>query len=158
MYRAITYFFLENRVNIQKTAELERALKKIKITFKSTVAGNRTFLNGVDVEDVIRKMFVSKNVSHVAAISTVRKMVVKQQKEMGTQKGIVMEGRDIGTVVFPKAELKIFLTADEDVRTQRRYNELKHKGQQVSLKAVKSNLLERDHIDSTRKDLSLIHI
>ena len=110
MYRAVTYFFLENRVNIQKTTEMQKALKKINITFKSTVMGNRTFLNGQDVEDVIRKMFVSKNVSHVATISPIRTMIVKQQKEMGKQKGIVMEGRDIGTVVFPKAELKIFLT------------------------------------------------
>ncbi|MEM6966356.1 MAG: (d)CMP kinase, partial [Bacteroidota bacterium] len=155
MYRAVTYFFLENRVNIQKTMELEKALKKIKITFKSTVGGNRTFLNGLDVEDTIRKMFVSKNVSHVAAISVVRKMVVKQQKEMGKRKGIVMEGRDIGTVVFPKAELKIFLTADEEVRVKRRFEELKNKGQRVSLKNVKSNLAERDHIDSTRKDSPL---
>ena len=155
MYRAVTFYFLENRVNIQKTAEMERALKKINITFKSTVGGNRTYLNGKDVEDVIRKMFVSKNVSHVAAISTVRRMVVKQQKEMGKLKGIVMEGRDIGTVVFPNAELKMFLTADEDVRTKRRYDELIKKGQKVSMKSIKDNLLERDHIDSTRKDSPL---
>ncbi len=155
MYRAVTYYFLENRVNIQRTAEMEKALKRINITFKSTVGGNRTYLNGKDVEDVIRKMFVSKNVSHVAAISTVRKMVVKQQVEMGKLKGIVMEGRDIGTVVFPNAELKIFLTADENVRTKRRYDELVKKGQKVSLKSIKDNLLERDHIDSTRKDSPL---
>ena len=155
MYRAVTYFFLENRVNIQKSTELERALQKINITFKSTVAGNRTYLNGQDVEDTIRKMFVSKNVSHVAAISSVRKMVVKQQKEMGRRKGIVMEGRDIGTVVFPSAKLKLFLAADEDVRTQRRYDEIKKKGQKISLKAVRENLRERDHIDSTRKDSPL---
>ena len=155
MYRAVTYYFLENRVNIQKSTEMTKALKKINITFKSTVMGNRTFLNGQDVEDVIRKMFVSKNVSHVAAISLVRRTIVKQQQEMGNKKGIVMEGRDIGTVVFPKAELKIFLTADSEVRTQRRFNELKHKGQKVSLKTIKDNLLERDHIDSTRKDSPL---
>ena len=155
MYRAVTYFFLENRVNIQKTAEIERALTKINITFKNTVAGNRTFLNGRDVEDVIRKMFVSKNVSHVSAISTVRRMVVRQQQEMGRKKGIVMEGRDIGTVVFPKAELKIFLTADEEVRTQRRFDELKKKGHQVSANSIKANLRERDLIDSTRKDSPL---
>ena len=155
MYRAVTFFFLENRVNIQKTAELERALTKINITFKNTVRGNRTFLNGKDVEDVIRKMFVSKNVSHVSAISAVRKVIVKQQQQMGKNKGIVMEGRDIGTVVFPKAELKLFLTADADTRTKRRYNELKNKGQNVSMKSVKANLMERDHIDSTRKDSPL---
>ena len=155
MYRAVTFYFLENRVNIQKTAEMEKALKKINITFKSTVGGNRTYLNGKDVEDVIRKMFVSKNVSHVAAISTVRRMVVKQQIEMGKLKGIVMEGRDIGTVVFPKADLKIFLTADEEVRTNRRYNELLKKGHKVSIKSIKDNLRERDHIDSTRKDSPL---
>ena len=155
MYRAVTFFFLENRVNIQKSAELDKALKKINITFKNTIKGNRTFLNGKDVEDVIRKMFVSKNVSHVAAISAVRKVVVKQQKEMGRNKGIVMEGRDIGTVVFPNAELKLFLTADPDIRTKRRYDELKSKGQTVSLKSIKANLMERDHIDSTRKDSPL---
>jgi len=119
MYRAVTYYFLENRVNVQKTREVDIALDKIDIHFKSTVGGNRTFLNGVDVEDAIRKMFVSKSVSHVAAMSKVRRKVVKQQQEMGKQKGIVMEGRDIGTVVFPKAELKLFLTANEDVRTQK---------------------------------------
>ena len=155
MYRAVTFYFLENRVNIQKTAEMEKALKRINITFKSTVGGNRTYLNGKDVEDVIRKMFVSKNVSHVAAISPVRRMVVKQQIEMGQLKGIVMEGRDIGTVVFPKAELKIFLTADEEVRTNRRYDELIKKGHKVSIKSIKENLRERDHIDSTRKDSPL---
>ena len=155
MYRAVTFYFLENRVNIQKTAEMEKALKRISITFKNTVGGNRTYLNGKDVEDVIRKMFVSKNVSHVSAISTVRRMVVKQQVKMGKLKGIVMEGRDIGTVVFPNAELKIFLTADEEVRVNRRYNELTKKGQKVSVKSIKDNLLERDHIDSTRKDSPL---
>ena len=155
MYRAVTYYFLENRVNVQKTREVDAALNKIDIHFKSTVGGNRTFLNGVDVEDTIRKMFVSKSVSHVAAMSKVRRKVVKQQQEMGKQKGIVMEGRDIGTVVFPKAELKFFLTASEEVRTQRRFNELKAKGQQVSAKTIQKNLKERDHIDSTRKDSPL---
>ena len=155
MYRAVTYYFLENRVNVQKTREVDAALNKIDIHFKNTVGGNRTFLNGVDVEDTIRKMFVSKSVSHVAAMSKVRKKVVKQQQEMGKLKGIVMEGRDIGTVVFPKAELKLFLTANEDIRTQRRFDELKAKGQKVSAAAIKKNLKERDHIDSTREDSPL---
>ena len=155
MYRAVTYYFLENRVNVQKTREVDIALNKIDIHFKNTVGGNRTFLNGVDVEDAIRKMFVSKSVSHVAAMSKVRKKVVKQQQEMGKLKGIVMEGRDIGTVVFPKAELKMFLTASEEIRTQRRFNEIKAKGQKVSANSIKKNLNERDHLDSTRKDSPL---
>ena len=155
MYRAVTYYFLENRVNVQKTREVDIALDKIDIHFKNTVGGNRTFLNGADVEDAIRKMFVSKSVSHVAAMSKVRRKVVKQQQEMGNQKGIVMEGRDIGTVVFPKAELKIFLTADEEVRTQRRHKELQADGQNISAKAVKNNLKDRDRLDSTRKDSPL---
>ena len=155
MYRAVTYYFLENRVNVQKTREVSIGLEKINIHFKSTVGGNRTFLNGADVEDTIRKMFVSKSVSHVAAMSAVRKKVVKQQQELGRQKGIVMEGRDIGTVVFPKAELKIFLTANEDVRTERRFQELKANGQNVSANSIRKNLKERDHLDSTREDSPL---
>ena len=155
MYRAVTYYFLENRVNVQKSREVEIGLGKIDIHFKNTVGGNRTFMNGIDVEDTIRKMFVSKSVSHVAAMSAVRRKVVKQQQEMGRHKGIVMEGRDIGTVVFPKAELKIFLTASKEVRTKRRFEELKAKGQNVSASAIQKNLLERDHLDSTRKDSPL---
>ena len=156
MYRAVTYYFLENNVQLNDKAAVKRALKNIKIRFVKTKTGIRTFLNGEDVEDVIREMRVSEMVSPVAAISKVRKAMVKQQRKMGKKKGIVMDGRDIGTVVFKDAELKIFLTADTDIRAQRRFDELKAKGLDISLETVKANLIERDHIDSTRDDSPLI--
>lgn len=155
MYRAVTYFFLENNIDIDNKSAVKEALKNIKIRFRKGPSGNRTILNGQDVEDVIRDMSVSSMVSPVAAISKVRKTMVKQQRKMGKKKGIVMDGRDIGTVVFRDAELKIFLTADTDVRAQRRFDELKAKGMDVEFDTVKANLIERDHIDSTRKDSPL---
>jgi cytidylate kinase len=117
---------------------------------------NRTFLNGVDVEDDIRGMNVSRQVSQVAAISEVRKAMVAIQKKMGQQKGIVMDGRDIGSVVFPEAELKIFLTADTDERVQRRLLEMLSKNMPADFNDIKANLISRDQIDSTRADSPLI--
>ncbi len=155
MYRAVTLFFLDNNVDINDHAEIEDALKHIEIHFERTKTGNHTFLNGVDVEKEIRTMRIADMVSPVSTISEVRRFLVAQQKKMGARKGIVMDGRDIGTVVFPDAELKIFLTADTDIRTQRRYAELLAKGQTVDYHAVKRNLMERDMIDSNRADSPL---
>lgn len=155
MYRAVTYYFLKHEVDIRDEEAVQLALDEIKISFRVDERGNRTLLNGEDVETAIRQMEVSNFVSPVAAISTVRREMVRQQQAMGQHKGIVMDGRDIGTVVFPDAELKIFLTADPDVRAQRRTDELLAKGQQVDFAVVKANLMERDHIDSTRADSPL---
>ena len=155
MYRAVTLFFLDNNVDINDHQEIEEALKHIEIHFERTKTGNHTFLNGVDVENEIRTMRISEMVSPVSTISEVRRFLVAQQKKMGQRKGIVMDGRDIGTVVFPNAELKIFLTADSEIRTQRRYAELMAKGQPTEFRSVKRNLMERDMIDSNRADSPL---
>ena len=155
MYRAVTLYFIENQVDLKDQEAVALALKHISIRFRHDGNRNTTLLNGRDVEDEIRKMYVSDKVSEVAAISAVRRAMVKQQQLMGKEKGIVMDGRDIGTVVFPDAELKIFVTAHPDIRAQRRYKELLLKGQAVNLAEIKNNLAERDHIDSTRADSPL---
>lgn len=156
MYRAVALYFLENRINLENRSDILTALEHIHIHFELKDGSNRTFLNGVDVEDAIRGMNISRHVSQVAAISEVRKALVSIQKKMGQQKGIVMDGRDIGSVVFPEAELKIFLTADTDERVQRRLLELLSKNQPADFQEVKSNLISRDLIDSTRKDSPLL--
>jgi cytidylate kinase len=155
MYRAVTLYFLGNGVPLDDETAVRTALDNIEIHFENDGSGNRTFLNGKDVENEIRQMPVSESVSPVAAISAVRRAMVRQQQQLGRRKGIVMDGRDIGTVVFPDAELKIFLTADPEVRVMRRYNELKDKGLDVDLDLVRLNLMERDRIDSTRDDSPL---
>ena len=155
MYRAVTLYFLDNNVDINDPNEVKEALSKIEIHFERKPTGNHIFLNGVDVEHEIRTMRVAEMVSPVATISVVRRAMVALQQQMGKRKGIVMDGRDIGTVVFPEAELKIFLTADTDIRTQRRYDELKSKGQEIPFDEVKRNLTERDLIDSNRADSPL---
>ncbi len=155
MYRAVTLYFIENQIAINDHAAVSAALGHIKLHFVADENGNRIHLNGRDVSEEIRKMHVAELVSPVAVISEVRREMVRQQQLMGQQKGVVMDGRDIGTVVFPNAELKIFLTADVDVRAQRRYDELTAKGQHVDFEEVKNNLAERDHIDSTRADSPL---
>ena len=156
MYRAVTYYFLTNGININDQDQVQKALKKINIRFKRVSDGsNATYLNGENIEFNIRKMEVSSMVSEVAAIPEVRKKLVEQQREMGIDKGIIMDGRDIGTVVFPNAELKIFLTADIDVRVDRRYRELLEKKLDITKEAVKENLAKRDFIDSTRDDSPL---
>ena len=155
MYRAITLYFLQHNVNIKDEEAIHLALRDIHISFKNIAGKNTTFLNDVHVEDEIRSMEVSGYVSPVSALSIVRRKVVKQQRDMGKQKGIVMDGRDIGTVVFKDAELKIFLTALPEIRTQRRYDELIAKGEQITMEAVKENLMQRDHMDSTRADSPL---
>jgi cytidylate kinase len=155
MYRAVTLYFLRNEVDIKDEEAVQLALQNIEISFQNIEGKNTTFLNGENVEEEIRKMYVSEFVSPVATVSAVRRAMVKLQKAMGYKKGIVMDGRDIGTVVFPNAELKIFVTADPDVRAQRRLAELEGKGQVVDFEEVKKNLTERDYIDSNREDSPL---
>ncbi len=155
MYRAVTYFFLKHRVAFNSIPDVEEALRKINISFINQNGLNRTFLNGKDVEEAIRSLEISQSVSKVAAIPIVRKAMVAQQQEMGKTKGVVMDGRDIGTVVFPEAELKLFLTADFPIRTQRRFEELKDKQKGINYEKVAENLSQRDHIDSTRADSPL---
>ena len=156
MYRAVTLYCLENGFFTNDgidTAQLEAAMPKIRISFQLNPETQRpmTFLNGVNVEDRIRTMEVSTRVSPVAALPFVREALVKLQQEMGKEKGIVMDGRDIGTAVFPDAELKIFVTASAEIRAQRRYDELKAKGQEASFEEILANVKERDYIDQNRE-------
>lgn len=157
MYRAVTLYFLQNFVTLTNHAEVERALGEIHISFirSEKTNENETYLNGLNVEDEIRKMYISDQVSEVSALPEVRHAMVAQQQRMGRKKGLVMDGRDIGTRVFPEAELKIFMTSDMDVRAHRRQQELLAKGQLISLEEVKENLSHRDHIDTTRKESPL---
>ncbi len=157
MYRAVTLHFLRNFVTLTNHAEVERALAEVHISFirSEKTNENETYLNGLNVEEEIRKMYVSDQVSEVSALPEVRHAMVAQQQRMGRKKGLVMDGRDIGTRVFPEAELKIFMTSDMDVRAHRRQQELLAKGQLISLEEVKDNLCHRDHIDTTRKESPL---
>jgi CMP/dCMP kinase len=155
MYRAVTLYFLNNRIDYNDPEAVSEALGYINIHFERIEGQNHTFLNGTDVEHNIREMRVSEHVSPVSAISAVRRAMVRQQQAMGRKRGLVADGRDIGTVVFPDAELKIFLTADPDVRTSRRHLELAAKGIDAEWDDIRKNLLERDHIDSTRADSPL---
>lgn len=151
MYRAVTLYALRNGMLDDKEA-LEHALGDIKITFRLNEDSRpETYLNGENVEREIRSIEVSNHVSPIATLPFVRKFLVAQQQAMGTEKGIVMDGRDIGTVVFPDAELKIFVTASTEVRAQRRYDELKAKGQEASYDEILKNVVERDYIDSHRE-------
>ena len=153
MYRAITLYFLRNHVDWTDKKEVRDALKSINLEFvyNSKTQQSEMFLNEENVEYVIRDLVVAEKVSDVAAIKEVREFAVAQQQKMGTKKGIVMDGRDIGTVVFPKAELKIFMTADNAVRVERRFRELYEKNPNVSIEEVKNNLEMRDYIDSNRE-------
>ena len=155
MYRACTYYFQKENIDISNESQVAEALKNIEISFKSLSGNNTTFLNGINVESDIRSMKVSNMVSPVAELSAVRRDLVRQQQEMGKKKSVVLDGRDIGTVVFPDAELKIFLTADANIRAQRRFDELKERGLEIKMEDVISNLRERDRIDSTRTDSPL---
>lgn len=157
MYRGVTLFALQGNYfsgNKLNSNLLLDNLDNINISFSYNPirSASDLILNGVNVEAEIRKMDVSNRVSEVATVKEVRKKLVSLQQQMGHNKGVVMDGRDIGTVVFPNAELKIFMTASNNVRTQRRFNELKEKGDQISLEEVRENLELRDHIDSTRKE------
>ena len=153
MYRAITLYFLRNHIDWTDRKEVVEALKNITIEFvyNDKSENSEVFLNGENVEYVIRDLVVAEKVSEVAAIKEVREFAVKQQQEMGRKKGIVMDGRDIGTVVFPNAELKIFMTADNAVRVERRFRELFEKNPNITLEEVKANLEMRDYIDSNRE-------
>lgn len=153
MYRAITLYFLRNNIDQGEIKEVKEALNSINLEFVYKEGSNNSeiFLNGENVEYLIRDLVIAEKVSDVAAIKEVREFAVTQQKLMGKKKGIVMDGRDIGTVVFPKAELKIFMTADNAVRVQRRFRELFEKNPNITIEEVKNNLELRDYIDSHRE-------
>ncbi len=157
MYRAVTLFFIKHKIDLKNDQEVELALKQIDISFKYNIetGENETFLNGRNVEDKIRQMEVSNLVSPVSVISSVRRKLVEQQRRLGKGKGVIMDGRDIGTVVFPDAELKIFMTADLNIRAQRRLKELLELHTEVELAEVIENLENRDRIDSSRADSPL---
>jgi CMP/dCMP kinase len=156
MYRAVTFYFMDHHVALTNPKEVARALEQIHISFKiNTKNGTDTYLNGLNVEKEIRKMRVSEMVSQVSTIKHVRTAMVDQQRRMGKERGIVMDGRDIGTVVFPTAELKLFMKADMQVRAFRRQKELLERGQLVDLDDVVENIRQRDEIDTTRAESPL---
>ena len=157
MYRAVTLYAMRNGLfnadGSVKTADLERQMNKINITFKLNKTAERpnTYLNDELVENDIRTLEVSNHVSQIAAVPFIREAMVTQQQRMGKDKGVVMDGRDIGTTVFPEAELKVFVTASAEVRAQRRYDELKEKGMPADFNDILKNVQERDYIDSHRE-------
>ena len=153
MYRAITLFFLRNHIDWTDKKEVKKALNEISLEFmiNPKTQLSEIYLNDENVEYVIRDLVIAEKVSDVAAIKEVREFAVEQQRKMGAKKGIVMDGRDIGTVVFPKAELKIFMTADNTVRVERRFKELFDKNPNITIEEVKNNLEMRDYTDSHRK-------
>ena len=153
MYRAITLYFLRNHVDWTDKKEVRAALENISLEFVFSEKNQQSeiFLNGENVEYVIRDLVVAEKVSEVAAIKEVREFAVSQQQKMGKERGIVMDGRDIGTVVFPNAELKIFMTADNAIRVERRFKELYEKNPNITIDEVKTNLEMRDYIDSHRE-------
>ena len=153
MYRATTLFFKDNFVDLTNPKKIKEALNMLHISFHLNNKGiSDTFLNGLNVEHEIRKMWVSERVSEVSAIPEVRRHMVTLQQAMGKKKGIVMDGRDIGTVVFPMAELKIFMHADEYIRATRRQEELLLNKQVIDMEDIVSNLRKRDLLDSSRKE------
>ncbi len=153
MYRAITLYFLRKNTDWSDEKEVTEALNEIHLHFEYNPKSEQSeiFLNEENVEYLIRDLVVAEKVSEVATIASVRSLAVAQQQRMGRHKGIVMDGRDIGTTVFPHAELKIFMTADLDVRVDRRFLEMQAKNPNVTIDEVRNNLQTRDHIDSTRK-------
>src|SRR5688572_3505035 len=156
MYRAVTLFFLDHHVALTNPKEVTKALQQIQLTFKVNSKNiSETYLNGLNVERQIRNMRISENVSQVSTIKDVRNTLVEQQRKMGKEKAVVMDGRDIGTVVFPNAELKLFMSADILVRAFRRQKELLDRGQLVDLDEVIDNLLQRDKIDTGRAESPL---
>ena len=159
MYRAVSLFGLRNGIITDDTIDetrLQQAMHNIQIGFKTNAAGKQeTYLNGENVESLIRTLEVANGASRVSAIGFVRRELVRQQQRMGIDKGIVMDGRDIGTVVFPDAELKVFVTASPEVRAQRRYDELQAKGQPEAYDAVLANVKERDYRDTHRAESPL---
>lgn len=156
MYRAVTLYFLDHHVALTNPREVTKALAGINISFRNNVKGSsEVYLNNLNVESAIREMRIAERVSEVSTLADVRHAMVEQQRKLGKTGGIVMDGRDIGTVVFPKAELKLFLTADINVRAYRRQQELLERDELVDLQEIIANLQKRDHIDSTRKESPL---
>lgn len=157
MYRAVTLYFMRNHITLTNPKEVDKALKNLAIDFHLDSEGSPvTYLNGLNVEKEIREMEVTQQVSEVSAIPAVREYLVKQQRSLGRGKGVVMDGRDIGSVVFQEAELKIFMTADFNVRAARRQKELIDKDTVINLAVVKQNLKHRDLLDSTREVSPLV--
>ena len=153
MYRAITLYFLRNNTDWAEVAEVKDALQNIILDFRfnEKTKQSEIFLNGENVEYVIRDLVIAEKVSDVAALKEVREFAVAQQQKMGKQKGIVMDGRDIGTTVFPEAEVKIFMLADSSIRVERRFREMFAKNPNISIEEIKTNLEMRDYIDSNRE-------
>lgn len=160
MYRAVTLYLINEAVDLKDMKAVEAALEEIKIEFRfnKELGKSETFLNQQNVEEEIRKLYVAEKVSQVAAIKSVRVAMVRLQQAMGKHKGVVMDGRDIGSVVFPDAELKVFMTASTEVRARRRRAELEAKGEEVSLEEIIHNLEERDRIDSSRAESPLTKV
>ena len=162
MYRGVALYCLQNNLfdadSNPKQVEIIQALKNITLSFQLINDNNCLLLNGKNVEELIRGTEVAAVVSKVATIKEVRIKLVMEQQKMGANGGIVMEGRDIGSVVFPKAELKLFITASQEIRTQRRFLELKSKGIEAKINEISSNLAERDLMDSSRKESPLIQV
>jgi CMP/dCMP kinase len=156
MYRAVTLYFLDHHIALTNPKEVAKALQQINITFKVNSKNlSETYLNGLNIENEIRKMRISENVSQVSAVKEVRVFLVEQQRRMGKERGVVMDGRDIGTVVFPNADLKIFMTADILIRAFRRQRELLERKNMVDLDEVVDNLIQRDKIDTSRQESPL---
>ena len=157
MYRAITLYFIRNNVDRSQDSEIVKALSNIDIEFVLNESNGHceVVLNGENVEYLIRDMVIAEKVSDIAAIKLVREFAVAAQQKLGKEKGIIMDGRDIGTKVFPGAEIKIFMTADEVVRVERRFKELFQKNPNITIEEVKSNIAMRDYIDSNRTESPL---
>ncbi|CAM4298902.1 (d)CMP kinase [Gillisia limnaea] len=161
MYRAVSLYAMNNSMITENSFDREALIEKLpsvnlKFIFDENLGFAAIYLNGENVEEQIRKMDVSNHVSKVASVSEVREKLVSLQKIMGEEKGIVMDGRDIGTVVFPNAELKLFMTASPEERAGRRFKELEGKGEKVSYDEVFKNVVDRDHMDTTREDSPLV--
>ena len=156
MYRAVTLYFLRNHIDLADEEAIAGALDDIHLSFHSRDYQSHITLNGEEVSEEIRQMPVSENVSTVSAIKAVRTDMVKQQQRLGKSENIVMDGRDIGTKVFPDAPLKFFMTADPKIRSERRYNELIAKGENITLEEVFENLAHRDYQDTTREESPLV--
>ena len=155
MYRAVALYFLRNNIDVHNHEQIVEALKNIHLNFHSRDYQTHITLNGEEVSDEIRLMPVSEKVSEVSAIREVRKEMVKQQQRMGDSKNIVLDGRDIGTTVFPNAPLKIFMTADPKVRAERRYKEIFEKNPDITLEEIFENIAHRDYQDTTREESPL---
>jgi len=156
MYRAVTLYFLRNNTDLQNHDLIIDALNKIDLNFHSKDYQSHILLNNEEVSEEIRQMPVSENVSMVSAIKEVRRAMVREQQKMGKSKNIVMDGRDIGTTVFPNAQIKFFMTADPKIRAERRFNELQAKGENVSLEEIFDNIAHRDFMDTTRVESPLL--